>query len=146
MDDAEAKVIELIFGSWRSQLLYAGVQLGVFDALRCGPVSADQVARELQVDARLLYRLMRALGSLELVHEDPHQHFTLTPLGEVLRRDHPQTLRGLTLLEAGPEHAAAWMQLPVFSAKYPPVHVPGKGPQSLAGAPPPKDVRGRSAH
>jgi hypothetical protein len=37
-------------------------------------------------------------------------------------------------------------QLPVFSAKYPPVHVPGKGPQSLAGAPPPKDVRGRSAH
>ena len=40
----------------------------------------------------------------------------------------------------------AQVQLPVFSAKYPPVHVPGKGPQSLAGAPPPKDVRGRSAH
>ena len=37
-------------------------------------------------------------------------------------------------------------QLPVFSAKYPPVHVPGKGPQSLAGAPPPEDVRGRSGH
>ena len=37
-------------------------------------------------------------------------------------------------------------QLPVFSAKYPPVHVPGKGPQSLAGAPLPRDVKGRSGH
>ena len=88
MDDAEAKVMDLIFGSWRSQMLYAGVQLGVFEALRRGPASADQAARDLQVDARLLYRLLRALGSLALVHEDPHQRFTLTPLGEVLLRDH----------------------------------------------------------
>ena len=43
--------------------------------------------------------------------------------------------------------AHTWrMQLPGFSAKYPPVHAPGKGPQSLAGAPPPRDVRGRSGH
>ena len=112
MDDAGAKVIELIFGRWRSQILYVGVQLGVFDALVRGPASAVQVARELQVDARLLYRLMRALGSLELLHEDHHQRFTLTPMGEFLHRDHPQTLRGLTLLEEGPEHYAAWMQLP----------------------------------
>ena len=112
MDDAEAKVLDLIFGSWRSQSLYAGVQLGVFEALGHGPTSADHMARDLQVDARLLYRLLRALGSLALVHEDPHQRFTLTPLGALLCREHPQTLRGLTLLEAGPEHTAAWMQLP----------------------------------
>ena len=37
-------------------------------------------------------------------------------------------------------------QLPVFSAKYPPVHTPGKGLQSLVGAPLPGDVRGRSGH
>jgi IS1 family transposase len=37
-------------------------------------------------------------------------------------------------------------QLPGFSAKYPPVHARGKGPQSLAGAPPPGDVRGRSGY
>jgi hypothetical protein len=37
-------------------------------------------------------------------------------------------------------------QLPGFSAKYPPVHVLGKGPQSLAGAPPPGDAKGRSGH
>ena len=37
-------------------------------------------------------------------------------------------------------------QLPVFSAKYPPEHAPGKGLQSLVGAPLPGDVRGRSGH
>src|SRR5262249_7078316 len=102
----------LIFGSWRSQILYAGVQLGVFEALGRAPASAGQVANALQVDARLLYRLLRALGSLGLLHEDPEQRFTLTPLGAVLRQEHPQSLRGLTLLEAGPEHTAAWTHLP----------------------------------
>ena len=37
-------------------------------------------------------------------------------------------------------------QLPVFSANNPPVHVPGKGLQSLAGAPLPGDAQGRSEH
>jgi len=111
MDNAEAKVLDLIFGSWRSQILYAGVQLGVFETLGRGPASAGQIASALQAEARLLYRLMRALGALALLHEDPDQRFTLTPMGEVLCRDHPQSLRGLTLLEAGPEHAAAWTHL-----------------------------------
>ena len=36
MDDVGAKVVDLIFGRWRSQILYAGVKLGVFDALASG--------------------------------------------------------------------------------------------------------------
>jgi hypothetical protein len=59
MDDAGGKVIDLIFGRWRSQILYAGVKLGVFEALAHGPQSTVRVARELEVDAGLLYRLMR---------------------------------------------------------------------------------------
>jgi hypothetical protein len=114
MDDAGEKVIELIFGRWRSQILYTGVKLGVFDALVSGPASAGHVARALKVDAGLLYRLMRALGSLDLLHEDQQQHFSLTPMGEFLCRDHPHTLRGMTLLEEGPEHYAAWTHLPAL--------------------------------
>lgn len=112
MADVSVKVKELIFGRWRSQILYTGVMLGVFDALASGPASAVRVARELGVDAGMLYRLMRALGSLELLQEDPQQSFSLTPMGEWLRTDHPQTLRGMTLLEEGPEHYAAWKHLP----------------------------------
>jgi O-methyltransferase domain/Dimerisation domain len=114
MDAAGARVIDLIFGRWRSQILYAGVKLGVFDALVSGPASAVRVASALKVDAGMLYRLMRALGSLDLLHEDQQQRFSLTPMREFLRRDHPQTLRGMTLLEEGPEHYAAWTHLPTL--------------------------------
>src|SRR5262245_22570118 len=114
MDDARAKVIDLIFGRWRSQTLYAGVKLGVFDALANGPKNAADVARELDVDAGMLYRLMRALGSLELLHEDDTKTFSLTSMGEVLCQNHPHTLHGMTLLEEGPEHYAAWKHLPAL--------------------------------
>ncbi len=79
MDDASAKVIDLIFGRWRSQILYAGVKLGVFDALASSPKSLVSVASALDVDTGMLYRLMRALGSLELLHEDTDRTFSLTP-------------------------------------------------------------------
>jgi O-methyltransferase domain/Dimerisation domain len=114
MDDAGARVIDLIFGRWRSQILYAGVKLGVFDALASGPKSAVSMASALDVDADLLYRLMRALGSLGLLHEDTTRTFALTPAGELLCRDHPLTLRGITLLIEGPEHYAAWKHLPAL--------------------------------
>jgi hypothetical protein len=104
MNDAGAKVIDLIFGRWRSQILYTGVKVGVFDALASGSRSAASVASALDVDAGLLYRLMRALGSLELLHEDHTRTFSLAPMGEWLYRDHPHSLRGMTLLEEGPEH------------------------------------------
>jgi hypothetical protein len=112
MDDASAKVIDLIFGRWRSQMLYTGVKLGVFDALASGPKNAVKVAHELDVDAGMLYRLMRALGSLELLKEDNTRTFSLAPMGALLCRDHPHTLRGTTLLTEGPESYATWKHLP----------------------------------
>ena len=112
MDDAGAKVIDLIFGRWRSQILYAGVKLGVFDALASGPTNAVSVASALDVDAGMRYRLMRALGSLGLLQEDTTRTFSLPPMGERLRRDHPHTLRGMTLLQENPAAYAAWKHLP----------------------------------
>jgi hypothetical protein len=112
MVDASAKVIDLIFGRWRSQILYAGVKLGIFDALAHGPKNAVSVANELDADAGMLYRLMRALGSLELLHEDDTGTFSLTALGEMLTKNHPYTLRGMTLWEEGPLTYAAWKHLP----------------------------------
>ena len=111
MEDAGAKVVDLIFGRWRSQILYTGVKLGVFDALASGPKSTVRVASELDVDAGMLYRLMRALGSLELLHEDNTKTFSLTPMGERLCRDQPHTLRGVALWEEGPESYATWKPL-----------------------------------
>jgi hypothetical protein len=116
-EDVSGQVIELIFGRWRSQILYAGTKLGVFDALASGPKTAAQVAGERGSDADLLYRLMRALGSLGLLSEDRAKTFSLTASGQMLREDHPHSLRAMTLLEEGPEHYAAWKHLSALIAE-----------------------------
>ena len=112
MSNAQGKLLDLIFGRWRSQILYAGVKLGIFDALCNGPKTATAIAHELGLDSELGYRLLRALGSLDLLLEDTGRTFSLTEAGDLLRSDHPQTLRGVTLLEEGPEHYALWRHLP----------------------------------
>jgi hypothetical protein len=105
-------VMETIFGRWRSQILYAGVKLGVFEALGGKAKDAGLIAKELSLDPVMSYRLLRALSSLGLLREHVGRSFSLTPAGEYLRADHPETLRGITLLEEGPEHYAIWKHLP----------------------------------
>lgn len=114
MPDPQATVLDMIFGRWRSQILYAGVKLGIFDACTDGPKAAMAIAAQLGLDPTLCYRLLRALGSLELLQEDDQRRFALTDTGALLRKDHPQTLRGVTLLEEGPEHYALWKHVPAM--------------------------------
>ena len=110
--DAHQRVLDMIFGRWRSQILYAGVRLGIFDALADGGKNAALTAAELGLDASLCYRLLRALGSLELLHEDRERTFSLNEAGRLLLADSGETLRGVALLEEGPEHYALWKHLP----------------------------------
>jgi SAM-dependent methyltransferase len=107
-------VLEMTFGRWRSQIAYTGVKLGVFDALGQEGKNAALIAKELKLDPALSYRLLRALGSLGLLREDPSRRFLLTAAGEFLRADHPETLRGILLLEEGPQHYAIWKHLPTM--------------------------------
>ncbi|TLX88805.1 MAG: hydroxyneurosporene methyltransferase [Thaumarchaeota archaeon] len=111
MSDYE-KTLEIIFGRWRSQILYAGVKLGIFDNFTSDLKNTTDVARELDLDPALTYRLLRALGSMGFLKEDHNHRFSITLRGELLRKDHRQTLRGITLLEEGPEHYAIWKHLP----------------------------------
>ncbi len=104
--------MDLIFGRWRSQILYAGAKLGVFDALGGEPRPAADVATDLKLDPAFAYRLMRALGTIDLLAEDDKRRFRLTEAGELLRADHPTSLQGVALLEEGPEHYAIWRHLP----------------------------------
>jgi predicted transcriptional regulator len=105
------KVIETILGRWRSRILYAGVKLEIFEYVGKEPKHASKIARELGLDPSLLYRLLRALASMGFLAEKEGQNFAITTLGELVRKDHPQTLRGVVLLEEGPEHYAIWKHL-----------------------------------
>ena len=113
MSDYE-KTLDLIIGRWRSQILYTGVELGVFEYVSSQPKNASEIAKVLNLDYNLAYRLLRALGSLGLLREGVNRDFTITQQGEFLRKDNPKTLRGIALLEEGPEHYALWKHLPTM--------------------------------
>lgn len=105
MSDPADEVMDLIFGRWRSQTLYAGVRLGLFEELAEGGRSAGEVADARDLDPDHTYRLLRALGSFRLLEELPDGTFRLTERGELLTADHPRSLRGVALLEEGPSRS-----------------------------------------
>jgi hypothetical protein len=108
-------VIDMINGRWRSQILYAGVELGVFERLPDNTArNAESIAREIGADPALLYRLLRALSSINLLREDSDGRFSITDGGQLLRSDHPHSLRAMALLEERPVHYANWRHLPAM--------------------------------
>jgi len=111
MSDPKQYVTDIIYGRWKSQIVYNGVKLGIFDAINTGKRNSEEIARELELNPVLTYRLMRALASLGMLKEHDNWKFSLTREGEYLRKDHPESLHGVTLLEEGPEHYAIWKHL-----------------------------------
>lgn len=114
MSNPQAIVFDLIDGRWRTQAIYAGVKLGIFDAVLDESTSAETLAQMLGLHAAMTYRLLRALGSLGLFKEYEGHRFALTETGMLLRSDHPHSLRDIVLLREGPEHTAVWKHLPAI--------------------------------
>lgn len=113
MDSAAEHIFDLTFGRWRSQIMYAGIALGVFDALE--PIAFTPLAslsKSLQCHPDTLSRLLRSLVSLTLVEENAVGEYRLTNAGSFLSDDHPETLKWMVSLEEGPEHYAIWKHLP----------------------------------
>jgi hypothetical protein len=115
MSTAAEQVIDLIFGRWRSQILAAGTELGIFDRLdTTTPRTARELAAEIGADAPLLYRLLRAQATIGLLAEDASGGFVLTERGDLLRAVHPSSLAAMARLEEGPQHYALWKHLPAM--------------------------------
>ena len=111
-NEATDKALDLIYGRWRSQILYAGTELGIFDHVeRETAKPSEAVAAELCVDPALLYRLMRALASIGLLVENESRGFSTSEVGDLFRSDHLQSLRYRILINEGPEHYAIWKHL-----------------------------------
>lgn len=106
------KTMDIIFGRWKGQILYTGAKIGIFDYLTTSPKELGQIARDLNLNETMAYRLLRSIASLGfLKEEEDGRGFSITTLGELLRKDHPQTLQGVLLLEEGPEHYQIWKHL-----------------------------------
>jgi hypothetical protein len=121
MDDSAAAglVTDLVFGRWKTQITHTAVELGIFESMSSDkPKTALEVSREAEVDPEMAFRLLRAVSSLGLlIHTQDETkskleaEFRLTPAGALLRKDHPQSMADIMLLENGETHYNVWKHL-----------------------------------
>jgi precorrin-6B methylase 2 len=100
-----------VLNFWTSRAIHAAVTLGVPDHLGQGPRSAAELAALTGADHRSLYRLLRALASLDIVTLDEDGRFGSTPLSDTLRSDVPGSLAAFVTMELGDSHYRAWGEL-----------------------------------
>lgn len=87
---------EILTGSWKTQVLYAAVELQIADLLAQGPRTAEELAAASGSHPPSLRRLLLALCSLEICKQREDGAFELEPLGELLQKDRPDSLRAWT--------------------------------------------------
>jgi O-methyltransferase domain/Dimerisation domain len=123
-------LLHLIHGSKISQLLYVVAKLGIADLLRDGAKHSEELAQAVGAHPRTLYRVLRALASLGVFAEEQAQCFHLTPLAELLRTDHPESLRALAIFygEEWVWHAEGALLYSVLTGKAAFHQVHGMGP------------------
>jgi hypothetical protein len=91
------KMRGLIFGFSITRSIAVAAELGIADKLAIRPHTAAELATECGVLERPLYRVLRALAGEGVFAEDEEGRFALTATAELLRSDHPLSLRDWAL-------------------------------------------------
>jgi len=81
----------MAMGFARGRVLCAAARLGLADALADQHRDVDDLARTCSAQPAALYRLLRALASFGVVSETAPRRFILTPFGQPLRKDAPNS-------------------------------------------------------
>ena len=76
-----------------SRALGTFAELGLADELAKGPATAQELADRLDLDADALHRTLRLLALRGFLRLSADGRFRLTRLGQVVREDHPKSIR-----------------------------------------------------
>jgi SAM-dependent methyltransferase len=94
-------LFRLVTGYYVSRAVHVVAQLGIADLLSQGSRSCDALAAATGTHGPSLQRVMRLLVSVGVLAEDQNGKFGLTPLGECLRSEAPNSMRATALLFGG---------------------------------------------
>ncbi len=99
-----AALMKMTMGYMVSQAVTVAAKYKFADHLKDGPLDAEKLAKVSETHAPSLYRLMRALASAGVFHQDAENRFSNTVLSELLRSDHPESLRVIIEMMGSYEH------------------------------------------
>ncbi len=90
-------MIRLFNGYIPTRVIYVAAKLGIADHISDDGASAQDLAQRLNVNPGALYRVMRTLAGLGVLHKDENDRFFVTPFGETLGTDSPQSVRNYAI-------------------------------------------------
>lgn len=101
----------MLAGHFLAQGLYAAAALAIPDLIAKGRSTIDELAAATASHRPTLLRLLRTLASAGVFTEDASGRFGLTPLGNTLRSDTPDSVRDKALFECSQPIWLAWGHL-----------------------------------
>jgi hypothetical protein len=107
----EAVIIDLLMGAWAAQAITAAADLGIADALAKGPMTAEQLATEIDADADALSRLLRALITRGVFRRRRDGRYDLSPTAATLRLDADVSLAAEARWLGAAQHREHWSYL-----------------------------------
>ena len=110
-----SQMMQMITGYWTSCCIYNAAKLNVADLLTNNPLTAEKLAEVTHTDAPSLYRMMRALASVNIFSENEKGEFSNTILSETLKSDVPGSMKAMAITQLG-DHYNAWGNL-LYSIK-----------------------------
>ncbi|HZR83848.1 MAG TPA: methyltransferase [Candidatus Binatia bacterium] len=106
-----AELMAIAVGYQASRAVMVAAELGIADVLRDDTRSVADIAAATATHPPTLYRLLRALASIGVLHEDDERRFSLTAMGRHLRSDAPGSPGALARFFGRDYQWAAWGHL-----------------------------------
>jgi O-methyltransferase domain/Dimerisation domain len=103
------QLLGMITSYWTAQAIHVAAKLKLADLIKDGPRTAAELAAATKVHPQSLYRLLRALASVEIFSEADDGKFRITPIAECLL-DKPGSQWAVAMM-MGDEHFRAWGDL-----------------------------------
>jgi len=104
-------VLELMMAAWVSQASGTIARLRLCDHIAQGADTPGALAERTKASPDALHRLLRAATMVGILREVAPKRYALTPVGELFRSDHPQSMRALVDAESAPGHWLPWGRL-----------------------------------
>jgi orsellinic acid C2-O-methyltransferase len=106
-----AALTSMLFGYFPAQALHVAVRIGLADHLAGAALPVEKLAPVTGCDPGALRRLLRALTVAGVLEEPEPDTFALTGTGQLLRADHPASMRNYVLLFCGEQVWQSWGDL-----------------------------------
>ncbi len=85
----QEQILPIVLGFWQARALAVATDLGLPDLLAEGPLHVDELAIRTKTNALALFRLLRALESIEIFVQASPGVFSNTATSECLRKSMP---------------------------------------------------------